>query len=134
MGINKTPDQDSGDNQENKKIGFFAVMGGVMAAMFGVRRAKYLERDFKQGKAIHFIIAGIVTTVIFMLILYALVQWALSTATSKKPLNRNVSSIVIPAQTCHSGANLSFRRRPESLGTGLRRCDRQLVRRIARGN
>lgn len=74
----------SEDGQENKqvkkKLGFIKVMSSVFAAMFGVRSNKYRERDFKHGKAAHFIIAGIIATLLFIFVLYLLVQFALSTS------------------------------------------------------
>ena len=50
------------------------VVKSVLAAMFGVQSQENRERDFKHGKASHFIIAGIILTVIFVLVLVNLVS------------------------------------------------------------
>ena len=49
------------------------VIKSVIAAMFGVQTEENRERDFKHGKASHFIIAGVVLTVIFVLVLINIV-------------------------------------------------------------
>ena len=49
------------------------VVKSVLAAMFGVQSPENRERDFKHGKASHFIIAGIVLTVIFVIVLINIV-------------------------------------------------------------
>lgn len=49
------------------------VIKSVLAAMFGVQSQENRERDFKHGKASHFIITGVVLTVIFVIILINLV-------------------------------------------------------------
>jgi len=80
------PNNEQANKQEEKsppaekKVSFLKVMMSVFAAMFGVRSNKYRERDFKHGKASHFIIAGLIMTFIFIMIVYSLVQYALSTA------------------------------------------------------
>lgn len=50
------------------------VVKSVLAAMFGVQSDENRERDFKHGKASHFIIAGIVLTVIFVIVLINIVS------------------------------------------------------------
>lgn len=72
---NQTP-----DNGTPKRVSFFSVMGSVFAAMFGVRSSKHRERDFTHGKAIHFIIGGIIATLLFILAIYAVVRLALRSA------------------------------------------------------
>lgn len=54
--------------------GPFEVIKSVLAAMFGVQSDQNRERDFKHGKASHFIIAGIILTVIFVLVLVNIVS------------------------------------------------------------
>ena len=67
-------------NEKRKGTGFFSVVQSVLAAGFGVQSRANRERDFKDGKAIHFIIAGVIGTALFMLIIWGAVQLALSTA------------------------------------------------------
>lgn len=54
--------------------GPFDVIKSVVAAMFGVQTEENRERDFKHGKASHFIAVGIAFTVIFVLTLIYLVS------------------------------------------------------------
>ena len=50
------------------------VVKSVLAAMFGVQSPENRERDFKHGKASHFIITGIILTVIFVIVLITIVS------------------------------------------------------------
>lgn len=72
--------ENNGHKQSEEKVGFFKVMMSVFAAMFGVRGSKYRERDFKHGKPIHFIIGGVIATLLFIIVVYSLVQIALKSA------------------------------------------------------
>lgn len=49
-------------------------MKSVAAAAFGVQSNANREHDFRNGKAAHFIIAGIIGTIIFLLLLGLLVK------------------------------------------------------------
>jgi len=65
---------------EKKGTGWLATTLSVMAAGFGVQSQDALERDFKKGSALQFIVAGLIGTLVFILGVYLLVQWVLSTA------------------------------------------------------
>jgi hypothetical protein len=65
---------------EQKGTGFVALIQSVLAAGFGVQSRGNRERDFKHGKAIHFIVAGLVGIGMFLLVIWGLVQLALRTA------------------------------------------------------
>ena len=52
----------------------------VAASFFGVQSSKNRERDFKQGKAAHFIVVGLVATVLFVLAVVLAVRLALRQA------------------------------------------------------
>lgn len=52
----------------------FQVMSSVLAASFGVQSKENKVRDFTRGKPVHFILAGIIFTIIFMLALILLVN------------------------------------------------------------
>ncbi len=71
---------DEQPSDERRGTGFLAVMQSVLAAGFGVQSSANRERDFKHGKPIHFIVAGLAGTVLFLLVVWGLVQLALSTA------------------------------------------------------
>jgi hypothetical protein len=51
---------------------------GVLAGFFGVQSEARRERDFREGRALHFIAIGILLATIFVLFVILLVRWALS--------------------------------------------------------
>lgn len=56
------------------------VIKSVNASFFGVQSSANRERDFRHGKAHHFIIIGAVMTVVFILVVVMAVKLALSQA------------------------------------------------------
>ncbi len=50
------------------------VLRSVAAAFIGVQSERNRERDFSQGKPIHFILVGLVATALFVLTLWLLVR------------------------------------------------------------
>ncbi|ERJ19808.1 hypothetical protein T35B1_07886 [Salinisphaera shabanensis T35B1] len=52
----------------------------VLAAFFGVQSSENRERDFTRGKASHFILLGVVATVLLVVLLVGLVKLATSVA------------------------------------------------------
>jgi hypothetical protein len=50
------------------------VMGSVFAASFGVQSRETKVRDFNRGKPVHFIIAGLAFTVMFLVTLVTVVN------------------------------------------------------------
>ncbi|WP_152222718.1 DUF2970 domain-containing protein [Pseudomonas sp. SCB32] len=62
------------DDQQNKPPTFWQMLHSVLAAAFGVQSGKNRARDFSQGKPSHFIAMGILFTLVFVLLLYALVR------------------------------------------------------------
>ena len=58
-------------------MNFIATLKSVAAAFFGVQSDKNRNRDFSQGKASHFIIAGIVGVVVFITLLIVVVNLVL---------------------------------------------------------
>ncbi len=71
---NSSVNADRPDTEERKGTGFFSVLGSVMAAGFGVQSRENRERDFQQGKAIHFIVGGLIGTLVFILAIVFLVK------------------------------------------------------------
>ncbi len=57
---------------------FWQMLGSTLAAAFGVQSSKNRERDFTRGKASHFIMMGIGFTIVFVLVMVALVKLVLS--------------------------------------------------------
>lgn len=56
------------------------TIASVLASFFGVQSSKNRERDFKHGKASHFILIGILATIAFVTLVMALVRLALHQA------------------------------------------------------
>ena len=56
------------------------TIASVGAAFFGVQSSKNRERDFKHGKASHFIAIGLVATGVFILVVWLAVRFALKQA------------------------------------------------------
>lgn len=57
------------------------VMASTVAAAFGVQSSRNRQRDFTHGKAWHFILAGIVFTVVFVVGMVWVVGLVLDSAT-----------------------------------------------------
>jgi hypothetical protein len=66
---------------KKKGTGFWAVVQSVLAAGIGVQSKANKERDFTQGRPIHFIVGGIVGTILFILAIIVFVQYLLQTST-----------------------------------------------------
>ena len=63
---------------EDQKPSALKVIGSVLAAFIGVQSNKNRERDFKHGRVAHFIIAGLILTLVFIVLVYGAVKFALS--------------------------------------------------------
>ncbi|SFH39238.1 DUF2970 domain-containing protein [Pseudomonas sp. NFACC45] len=62
------------DPVDNKPPTLWQMMHSVLAAAFGVQSGKNRARDFTHGKPSHFVVLGIVFTVIFALTLFGIVK------------------------------------------------------------
>jgi len=89
--MNDRPDNDREtdrrqDDAEGRKadrqdrLSPWQIVGSTLASAFGVQSSRNRERDFSQGKASHFIVAGLVFTVLFVLGVILVVNLVLSTA------------------------------------------------------
>ncbi len=58
------------------------VIKSVLASFFGVQSNKNRERDFQHGKPMHFIVVGLVLTLVFILLIWGLVKLVLGLAVS----------------------------------------------------
>lgn len=67
---------------DERPLTFWQIAGSAAAAAFGVQSRANRERDFNRGKPLHFIIAGIVFTIIFVLVVVSVVQFVLHNAAS----------------------------------------------------
>lgn len=68
------------DNSDKKPLSLWQMFMSTVAAALGVQSSANRERDFTRGKASHFIIMGIVFTVLFVLAVVMVVRLVLSSA------------------------------------------------------
>jgi hypothetical protein len=52
----------------------------VLAAFFGVQSERNREHDFSQGRPLHYVLAGLLLALVFVLGVILLVRWVLSLA------------------------------------------------------
>ncbi|MET1077961.1 MAG: DUF2970 domain-containing protein [Pseudomonas sp.] len=64
----------------NKAPTLWQMLHSVLAAAFGVQSGKNRERDFTQGKPSHFIILGLLFTLVFVLVIFGVVKLVLHLA------------------------------------------------------
>ena len=68
--------------RDERPLTFWQIAGSAAAAAFGVQSRANRERDFSRGKPLQFIIAGIVFTIVFVLIVVSVVKFVLYSAAS----------------------------------------------------
>lgn len=68
------------EQADNKRVKPWHVVFSTLAAGFGVQSSRNRERDFKQGKAGPFIVAGLLFTVLFVGAVALVVNLVLSAA------------------------------------------------------
>jgi hypothetical protein len=70
---------DQNDTEEPREgLGLMQLVSSVFAAGLGVQSSKNRERDFKEGRAGAFILAGLLFTALFIGAVYAVVSLVLS--------------------------------------------------------
>lgn len=70
--------QDS--DSDNERITFFSVLKSVGAAAFGVQSPANRKRDFTKGNIWVFIAAGVIFTLLFVMIVVTVVRVILANA------------------------------------------------------
>lgn len=65
---------------ERSGTSFWNIVQSVGAGLIGVQSRKNRERDFTQGKPLHFIIGGLVGTALFLFFVWLIVQYLLATS------------------------------------------------------
>ncbi|MBX2879122.1 MAG: DUF2970 domain-containing protein [Granulosicoccus sp.] len=65
-------------SSDGKGTGFWAVVQSVVAAGIGVQSNANKERDFTHGKPLHFIVGGLIGTVLFVLFVWLFVQYLIN--------------------------------------------------------
>lgn len=63
--------------QQDRRPTFWQVVLSVLAAAFGVQSLKARERDFTYGNPAAYLIGGAVFTIVFILVLVAIVKLVL---------------------------------------------------------
>ena len=64
----------SQEDVEEQSLSFLQIAGSAVAAAFGVQSSRNRERDFSRGKISHFVVAGVVFTAAFVLIMILVVN------------------------------------------------------------
>ncbi|MGB7931494.1 MAG: DUF2970 domain-containing protein [Gammaproteobacteria bacterium] len=63
------------ENEDQQQApSFLSVLGSVLASMFGVQSSRRREDDFTRGKPIHYILVGLLVTVVFILTVWGVVK------------------------------------------------------------
>ena len=57
---------------ESRPPTFWQMLHSVMAAAFGVQSGKNRERDFTHGKPVHFLLLGLMFSVVQLVLYFAL--------------------------------------------------------------
>lgn len=70
----------SQDSDKVRPQSFFSVLWSVLASMFGVQSNRRREEDFTHGKPSHYILVGLLVTVVFVLTVWAVVQLVMKVA------------------------------------------------------
>ncbi|MFU8816728.1 MAG: DUF2970 domain-containing protein [Pseudomonadales bacterium] len=65
------------DQQQPRRLTAWQIAFSTLAAAFGVQSSRNRQRDFSHGKASHFIAAGIIFTLLFVLAMVLLVNLVL---------------------------------------------------------
>lgn len=84
MSVMKHDDQaaQSTSTENDDTLSLLETAQSVLWAMLGVQKEKNAKRDFRKGKASHFIIIGITFGLVFILSLAAIVNFILTTVTT----------------------------------------------------
>ncbi|MGA0840587.1 MAG: DUF2970 domain-containing protein [Pseudomonadales bacterium] len=64
-----------------RSLTLLQIIGSTIAAAFGVQSSRNRERDFAAGRPTHFIAAGIIFTVLFVVTMIFVVRGVMSIAT-----------------------------------------------------
>jgi hypothetical protein len=79
-GEKETKQNGEGTEKPPGRLGTLQIAGSVLAAAFGVQSSRNRERDFKEGRFLPFIIAGILFTALFVGGVYLVVSTVLENA------------------------------------------------------
>lgn len=74
------PEQESNQAEKQKPIGFFSVVGSVLAALLGIQSDKNRQRDFQQSSATSFIVVGIILVIGLVITMVVIVNSVISSS------------------------------------------------------
>lgn len=77
--MSTTPGEDE-SRKEDDRLSFMQLLQSVLAALLGVQSESARHRDFSKGRPMHFIVIGVVATVLLVLIFAGIVRLILSAA------------------------------------------------------
>lgn len=66
------------ENREDAQPGLLSIVFSTLAAAIGVQSRRNQQRDFKAGNIYHFILAGVIFTVLFIGAIAFIVKTVLS--------------------------------------------------------
>jgi len=72
--------RDVGEAPGERKLPLWLIVKSIAAAAFGVQSNRNQERDFTHGNYRHFIIGGIIFTVLFVLTVATVVSFVLESS------------------------------------------------------
>ena len=70
------------ENSSQRPQSLARVARSVLASMFGVQSNRNREEDFAQGKFSHYVIVGGIATLLFIVVLWAIVKLVVGLATN----------------------------------------------------
>jgi hypothetical protein len=69
-----------GKEDQGNTPSLFDVLGSVLASMFGVQSNRKREQDFVHGKPSQYIVIGLVVTLVFILVVWGVVNLVMKLA------------------------------------------------------
>lgn len=65
---------------QEKKLGFWQVFKSTFMSFIGVQKSEIRKRDFENGNPVHFVLMGLLLTVLFVVVVVVVVKIVLSQA------------------------------------------------------
>lgn len=78
--MSSKPDSEPTDNPSSASPGPLRIILSVLSAFFGVQSEKNRVRDFQQGRPIHYILVGLIMTLLLILGVWLVVNLVLRAA------------------------------------------------------
>lgn len=78
--MSNADDKDDSEKEDRPALSLMSIVASTLAAAIGVQNSKNRKRDFKSGRMLPFIIAGVVFTLVFIGTVLTVVNVVLSDA------------------------------------------------------